>query len=180
MGKYEMERIREMKEFLKEKKEEAEGRRMGELENGWIRDRDSIQSRLASVLRSLAAGRTGGVIVIAYLRSSYILRSHDFYIAYYEEEPFVEEEPEYLYFSFAPLFHRAETDWDMLEKEMEGHFIRIQDGEREGIRRWYMEGLYRKFGDILEKTLYEGEEKTGVGVYYGSYMDEVKRIGTIG
>lgn len=180
MGKYEMKRLGEMKEFLKEKKEETEGRRMEEMENGWIRDRDNIQSGLAAALQSLAAGRTEGAIVIAYLRSSYILRSHDFYIAYYEEEPFVEEEPECLYFSFAPLFHEAETDWAILEKEMEGHFIRILDGEREEIRRWYMEGLYREFGDVLEKTLPERGEGEGIGVYYGSYMDVVKRIGTIG
>lgn len=44
-------------------------------------------------VRNLLEQKTDGAVVVSYLRSSIVTGSHEFYIAYYNGEPFVEEEP---------------------------------------------------------------------------------------
>lgn len=102
---------------------------------------------LAAVLQALEAGRTKGRMVISYLRSSYILSRHNFYIAYYAEDSFVEEEPEGFYFSFGSVLGEAEKDGNGLGKNWMGILFGC------------LKGKGKKCGDGIWKGFMRGSEK---------------------
>lgn len=179
MEEYGMERIMQMKAFLEEVKEITTARRFKKIEEKLRENVRNVRNDLRGSMETLASGRTGGGITMSYLRSSYITNSHELYIAYYEEEPFVTEGPENICFSLKLLFEGIENDLQELYGKLNESFIRIFKGEKEEIRRWYMEGIYVKLGDAIRAMLPVVLVERGMDVYYGGYMDRQEMVGKI-
>ena len=179
MRKYEMERISSMKDSLEEKVGVLICDRLIEMEVLYNNNEGNIQEDLEMTLKELLPERKEGKIVIAYLRSSYILNNHEFYIAYYEDEVFVEEEPDHVYFSMYPILKGIDEDLQEIERSLQEKFIRILAWEREEIHRWYMEQIYVRFQNIMKVVVGTMRQESGIEMYYGGYMDEVKIIGNL-
>lgn len=179
MNKYEMERMPQMKETIGEKADSLMNVRLKYIENLLESEKNSVRKDFGLALEQLMADRKEGSLVISFLRSSYILNSHEFYIAFYEEEPFVEEEPACIYFSMEKVFDGIEEDWRELDAALHQHFIQIISGEKAEIHRWYTERLYAALGSIIMKMIEDMGKDRRIPVYYGGYMEEIKRIGYI-
>lgn len=179
MKQYEMERIGQMKEVIGEKADSLIDSCLKKLEKLLVGNADSIRNDLEIALKELAADKEEGSLVISFLRSSYILNNHEFYIAYYEGEPFVEEEPDCIYFSMKNALSGIEKDWHEMDEELHQNFIRVFAGEKEEIHRWYMERIYIALESIMRMAIEKMQKRSGVNVYYGGYMEEVKLIGSI-
>lgn len=179
MKQCEMGRIPQMKEAIGEKADLFIGRHLEKLSKSLTSNRDTIWRDLESALEKLASDKKEGSLVISFLRSSYITNNQEFYIAYYEEEPFVEEEPDCIYFDMKRAFGGIEEDWHEIDEVLHQKFIRVFAGEKEEIHRWYMERIYIALENIM-KTAVEKMHKSGaITVYYGGYMEEIKAIGSI-
>lgn len=179
MKHYEMERISQTKEVIGEKVDSLINSRLEKMEKLLVSNADSIQNDLGIALTELTSDKKDGSLVISFLRSSYILKSHELYIAYYGGEPFVEEEPDCIYFNMKSIFSGIEEDWHEMDKELHQNFIRVFAGEKEEIRRWYMERIYIALESIMRMAVKKMQKNKGVNVYYGGYMEEIKIIGSI-
>lgn len=168
-----------MQEFLEDKLIFLLGRRIDKVRELYIENTYSIRNDLEMTLKELAADKKKGSLVISFLRSSYISGSHEFYIAYYEGEPFVEEEPDCIYFSMKNAFSGIEKDWHEMDEDLYHNYIRVFAGEKEEIHRWYMERIYIALESIMRMVIEKMQKSKGVNVYYGGYMEEVKIIGSI-
>ncbi|MCM1233943.1 MAG: hypothetical protein NC489_27875 [Ruminococcus flavefaciens] len=168
-----------MKEVLGEKVEFLVARRLEKMGRLLSSNSDNIQNDFEAVLRELTSDKKEGSLVISFLRSSYILNNHELYIAYYEGEPFVEEDPACAYFSMKSALSGVEKDWLEMNKDLCSNFIRVFAGEKEEIRRWYMEQLYTALESIIKMVVKSTPVSGEIGVYYGGYMEEVKAIGNI-
>lgn len=177
MKKYKMDRIDQMKEILAEKKNLLVNNRINKMEKAYLDNICNIKVDLEKALRKLTLGKEGGRLVISFLRSSYIVNSHEFYIAYYKGDAFVEEEPECIYFSMQPLFSGIEEDLKEITDELHGKFIRVLSAEKEEACRWYMEHIYSQFIYVMETAVNCMEIKSGIDIYYGGYMDRVNLLG---
>jgi len=170
-------RTRQMIETLEIGKEFPFDERIKKIEELFIGNRDCIQDNFINSLKRLASGREKGQLVISFLRSSYVLNSHEIYIAYYEKEPFVEEDPDCVYLSLKLLFQGIERDLKQMDQNLHKKFIRIFQGETEEIRRWYMNKIYTNLGYILSKVVNSGQKTNGIGIYYGEFMGILESIG---
>lgn len=121
------------------------------------RNEEKVKEELFEIIGELAEGKEAGSIVISFLRSSYITGSHEFYIAYYFDEPFVEEEPDSRYYSLGLLFEGIDNDLDCINKELGKKYIRIMSSEKEEIRRWFVNNIYIRLGKIF-KLLFAGRK----------------------
>lgn len=130
-------------------------------------------------LNELISTEEMGILVVSCLRSSYILGSHEFYLAHYIGDEFVEENPDSKYLDMSVLFKPVKEDFEKLDYRLGRNFIRIFSSEKEEIHRWYMEKVYSRFGKVLGLILEETSEEKGVKVYYGEYMGELSLIGKI-
>ncbi len=175
----EMGRMIQMKEVIGEKTTSLLDRRLKRMEKNLIDNMDQTLQDLETTLVELASDKKDGSLVISFLRSSYILNSHEFYIAYYEGEPFVEEEPACVYFDMKSIFSGIEEDWKELDEELCHNFIRVFAREKEEIHRWYMEQIYIALEGIMKLAVENMQKNSGVEVCYGGYMEEVKVIGGI-
>lgn len=179
MKKYKMDRIDQMKEVLIEKKNCLVNNRIIAMEKVYLDNMCNIKADLEKALKKLMSGKENGKIAISFLRSSYIVNGHEFYIAYYKRDIFVEEEPECIYFSLQPLFSGTEEDLKEIIEELHKRFIRVLSAEKEEIYRWYMEHIYSQFVYVMETALNCMEIKTGIPIYYGEYMGNLKLIGKV-
>ncbi len=179
MKRCEMERISQMKEFIEAKKNVLIKERINKMKYLFIENIDNKKSELQNILKELSKNKNEGKLVISYLRSSYILSSHEFYVAFYEEEAFVEEEPPCIYFDLNPIFDGVDVDLRKLDQALHENFIRIFAEEKEEIHRWYMEQIYMQFvhivGAMTEGITEEGETE----IYYGGYMDALEFVSKI-
>ena len=119
-------------------------------------------------------------IVITYLRSSYITGSHQFKIACYENEPFMETLM-YRFIDLTPLpFKQIPISIEKFSRKIRSKFIRVLPFEIEEIRRYYMECLYKNSRFFFGRTLDELGNKEKVNpVYFGEELGEVEQIGVI-
>lgn len=179
MKKYKMDRVDQMKEILAEKKNLLINNRINKMEKAYLDNICNIKVDLEKALRKLAPSQEGGRLAISFLRNSYIVNNHEFYIAYYKGDAFVEEEPECIYFSMQPLFSGIEEDLKEITDELHGKFIRVLPAEKEEICRWYMGHIYSQFIYVVETAINCMEIKTGIVIYYGGYMDNLETIGKI-
>lgn len=175
----EMERIEQMKEFLDSKKDFLISKQIGKMRGLYFENAVYVKDALEAGLRKMTLNRNGGRLVIAYLRSSYILRSHEFYIAYYAGEPFVEEEPACIYFNMQPIFKGIDEDLQEIEQKLHEKYIRVFSCEIEEIQRWYMEQIYKNFVYIMVSAMDRIQKGKRIEIYYGEYMGKLKLIGTI-
>lgn len=179
MKHYEMGRIAQMKETLGEKADFLLRRRFEKLEKLLNSNTDNIRNNLENALRELASDKEVGSLVISFLRSSYITNSHEFYIAYYEDDLFVKEEPDCIYFSMKPAFYGIEEDWNEIDEDLHKNFIRVFAGEKEEIHRWYMEQIYITLESVMKMAVDNIPKSRDIDVYYGGYMEKMKAIGSI-
>lgn len=138
-----------------------------------------IGERFIAALNELISTEEMGVLVVSCLRSSYILGNHEFYLAHYTGDPFVEENPDSIYLDMSALFEPAKEDFEKLDYVLGKNFIRIFPSEKEEIHRWYMEQIYSRFGQVLGLILEKTTKDNGVEVYYGEFMGELFLIGKI-
>lgn len=172
-----LERIEEIKVFLEEKIEILLKNRLEKIEVLLKEEIENGNCKLQKELFRLAESREEGAIVCAFFRSSYLTKSHKFLLAFYKEEPFLEESPDCIWIDFHLFFQSADEDFQRINREIEKKFIRVLSAEKEEIRRWYMEQLYQEFGGVLFSLL--GEEKEGIEVYYGGFMEELYWVGRV-
>lgn len=175
---YALERIQEMKSSVCKLKDELKEKRLYSMREIFVDGKEG-KTVLKKILTELMKEKTEGALVISYLRSSYITGSHNFYIAYYLEDIFVEEEPVSAWYSMKSAFRGVENDWKELYKALEKNYFHILEAEKEEIRRWYMGFLYADIEKILQLILAVDGQESGMDVYYGGYMDSVKKIGRI-
>lgn len=174
-----MERIGVLKNFLTEEKDFLVKKRLNKIEDLYKNKEKSIGNRLEITLKKLVSEKEKGILAISYLRSSYITESHEFYIAYYFGDVFVEEEPDCVYFSMYSLFEAVKEDWIQIDKKLDKNFVRVFMAEKKEIHRWYMKQLYESFDIVLKLILEDMKVEKGIDVYFGGFMDEVKLIGRI-
>lgn len=173
-----MKRVQEIKLFLQDEKNFLIKKRIEKIKS-LCAESDIWQRELEVILKELTVKKEKNHLVIAWLRSSYITGRHIFYIAGYEKEPFVEEEPDSFYYSVRELLAEVVEDRKMMEMKLQSNFTRIFPSETEEIFRWYMEGLYMALGNVFEEILRNIPTENNLNVYFGGYMDELKLIGKI-
>lgn len=179
MEQCELERIKPIRDFLTDEKNSLLAERFGKIE-GMIRDNvANIRGKLVDTLKELASDKDAGVLTISYLRSSYISGSHEFHIAHYTNEAFVEEEPDCVFFDMRVLFEAVEEDIHELNLKLEKGFIWLLPAEKEEVRRWYMDQLYCSFGAVMKKALKDVPGELGMSVYFGGFMDELEQVGEV-
>ena len=179
MEPYQLERLEEMKEFLREDAETLRRERRKKMDAIYADRGQVIKNDLETVLKGLADGKGDGRLVISCLKSSYITGSFDFYIAFYAGEPFVEEEPDSAYYSMAVLLDGIGEDLERMGKKLRGKFIRVMSSETEEIRRWYMEGFLGQWQGIFREILEGIGEDKHVDVLFGGYMDRLETVGRV-
>ncbi len=167
-----MDRIEEMKDFLRDTEEWMLEERINMMK-AYCKSHENVRQEIAYIIDGVIMNRQEGCVVISYLRSSYITESHAFCIAQYTDEPFVEEEPDSMYYSMRALFEGIEDDYKKLNKLLGSKYIRIMASEKEEIRRWYMEHIYAKLYEVFKLILADTKYKN---IYYGGYMDEVQAL----
>lgn len=137
-----LERVDAMREYLQEAPEDVRLDVIVERRLGTIRT--EFAKAVETPVRKLVGGKTGGMVVIAYLRSSIVTGSHVFCIAYYKGEPFVEEEPERVYLDLRGVFKDAEADCmemnRILGKNLCGFWMRRRRRYADGICICFMNG----------------------------------------
>lgn len=122
-------------------------------------------------------GERGGIVVISFLRSSYITRSHSFKIAFYEKDIFVEENPAAFTYNMSPYFVGVEEDINYLWKKTEKEFIQVFSWRKEELRRFYMERIYKESVVIFRNIINEMERTADEAeVYYGEEIGQAEQI----
>ena len=179
MKRFEMERIGQMKEFMEARKNVLIKERINKMKYLFVENIHNKKSELENILKELSKNKNEGKLVISYLRSSYILSSHEFYVAFYEGEVFVKEEPPCIYFNLKPIFDGIDEDLRKLDQALHKKFIRIFAGEKEEIHRWYMEQIYMQFVHIVKAAIEGIIEEKEIEIYYGGYMDALEVAGRI-
>lgn len=173
-----MERVDDMKAYLQEAPDDLRLDKLVERRLWAIRT--EFAKVVEAPVKELARQKTDGVVTISYLRSSIVTGSHVFYIAYYNGEPFVEEEPESVYLDLRHIFEDAETDCVEIICILGKKFVRFLDSEKEEIRRWYLHLLYERLGTFTQRQVEENHAAGGIPVLYGGYMEKLHQIGDTG
>ena len=179
MKRCEMERIEQMKEFLEIKKDFLIKERINKMKGIFIENIDKKRNEMENALRELLPDENKGKLVISYLRSSYILNSHEFYVAYYEGEAFVEEEPSSTYLDLKLIFDEIDEDLQEMDQALHKKFIRVFAGEKEEVRRWYIEQIYMQFVHVVKAVVDGISEGKKIEIYYGGYMDALEFVSKI-
>lgn len=168
-------RVEARKEFLIEKKQVLLLERLEIIKNSLKEEIRNKSSRWKEEIFSWLAEREEGCLVLSFLRSSYLTGSHKFLLSFYQEEPFLEENPDSISIDFYPYFAPAKADIQELNRAMEKEFVAILAAEKEEIRRWYLDQLYQEFKTILPSLL-ENQEN-GIDIYYGGFMEKLDWVG---
>lgn len=175
MGEHPLVRANEMMAFLAEIMESLLEQRIEKQRTGCEESRIALQQEI----REMAKDKKDGIIALCYLRSEYITRTHNFYMAYYDKEPFVEEEPQCQYIDMSGFMDGLEEDFAIIVREIEKKYIRVTTGEKEYLFEQYMDRLYREFESVLSDLIHVIKEKRGIALYYGGYMEEQALIGYV-
>ena len=118
-----------------------------------------------------------GDLFLTYLKSSYILGSHEFKVAIYKNAPFIELYPPYDYINMTPLFVDIKADMDILITKLGLQFIRILPSEIEEIRRYYVEWLYNESSILFKQVFSNLQSDIELpAVFFGAELGEVKLI----
>lgn len=165
----------EMSEQLEEVMEDLAEQRIEKQKTGYEKDRIKLWVKI----QEMAAGKEDGSITLSYLRSGYITKKYNFYMAYHEGELFVEEEPQYRYVDMSGFMEDLEEDFETICREAKKRFIRVLAGETEYLWECYMDKLYGKFGQVVKAAVDGQKKENGVVLYYGGYMEEQSMIGYV-
>ena len=173
-----MDRINEMKKFLYNIEESLRKEWISKIKRICMNDK-MIKEEIVNIVKELTAGRETGCIVLSFLRSSYITGSHELYIAYYSDDPFVEEEPDNRYYGLHSFFEGIEKILQCMNKELENKYIRILASEKEEIRRWFMCNIYMQLGSAFKMIFEDIQSQESLYVFYGNYLGELDILGKI-
>lgn len=176
-----MERLNEMLNTLEERMTERVEERQKQLTEAYHVQKEQILDAIRE-MQVLAEEKQAEVLVISWLRSSYVTGSNKFKLACYETEPFVEEEPVCRFYGISAFFKFVDDDIQSFRQHLEKQYIRILKSEMEEIRRTYMERLYRKcmlFFQMAVDAWKVQSEVTGIKVFYGEEMGELMQIGNL-
>lgn len=175
MERYKMDRIKEMKDFLHDTEEILVKERIDKIKMICMRE-ENIKKEIQTIVDKLTMGKAGGCVAISFLRSSYITGSHEVCIAYYMDEPFVEENLDCEYYSLRPFFEGIEDELQYMIKELRNKYIRIMASEIEEIRKWFMDEIYTRLGSTFKMMLADMQVEEDINVFYGNYMDELELL----
>ena len=109
-------------------------------------------------------------ITICYLYSSIAMKKHELCLIPFADIPFVEW-PE------SEILKTSIIEEKYFERILREKFVQLLPYEVEEIRREYMCLYSEKIGELLSEILNDSE--SGVRIFYGAYMDEIKEIGRI-
>ena len=183
-----MDRVTEMLDYLKDEMEEGLARFKQELSQQELFDEAQVREALEVMKAEIEAGEKAEntFVVITYLRSSYITESHQFKIALYEDEPFVEEAIMDRFVDLTQLYKQEERIPELIDKltrKIRLKFIRVVPYEIEEVRRFYMESLYKNSSFFFKNIVNEmGTGESGSVkniVYFGEEMGKIEEIGVI-
>ncbi len=174
-----LERLDVMKDFLFEEINYLKEKRLTNITKQFLNNEKNLKDNLQNVLLELALEEEEGVVTISYLRSGYITNNYEFHIAFYKGEPFVEEEPNCVYFSMKPLFQTMEEDFKEIDRRLEKDFLRPIAAEKEEVHRWYVWQIYNGFSAVLKLFFKNIKEEQGKIVCFGGFMDQLEIIGSI-
>ena len=110
-----LERSGLMKDFLSEKINGLKGERLKEIREKFESNVGNVRKQFESVLGAITSEAEQEIIVISYLRASYITETHEFYVGVYKGEPFVEE-IKHGFISVKPLLGNVEKDFVELDQ----------------------------------------------------------------
>lgn len=65
----------------------------------------------------------------------------------------MKEEPDCIYFDMQSGFAGIDEDIQKIDERLHGKFIRISQGEKEEIHKWYIEQVYKKFIYIVKAAV---------------------------
>jgi len=171
-----MERIEKMLRWIEEDINEVVDNHKQWLENGEFVKVQDIFQWISKELKPLEKS----CLVISFLRSSYITKSHKFKFTVYDGEPFMERNPPYQMVSLSLLYQEADRELERLIKRAKEKFVNITNMENELIRQVLMEKLYES-SKILFKSIIERntEDKGGIKVFFGEEMGDIQEIGEL-
>ena len=171
-----MERIEKMLGWVEEDINEVVDNHKQWLENGEFVEVQEIFQWISKELKYLDIN----CLVISFLRSSYITKSHKFKFTAYAGGPFMEINPFYQMVSLSLLYHETDRELERLMGIIKEKFVNITNMEIEMIRQVLMERLYESSG-ILFKSMIEKdiEDKSGIKVYFGEEMGDIEEIGEL-
>lgn len=176
-----MERIPKMKAFLEIRMKELLDKRLDAIEKALLKNQMNIWDKIEEVIsvqsNFVHSHQEYDKLTVSYLRSSYITGSHIFLFTCQKGILFLEDSLPEKELALSGLFAEVEQDIDRLGTEMNQKFIRVSEGEKETIRRWYMELLYVHLGEVLEVIIQKRRYLTEVPLLYGGYMEEQRQIG---
>jgi len=116
-------------------------------------------------------------VVLTYLKSSYVTKSHRFKLAVYEGAPFVELYPSTYNLNMSVLFQDIEADLDRLHRKLRQQFFRMMASEEEEIRRYYMELLYLESATFFKQLFLEFPKDIPLPpIYFGAELGEVRLL----
>ena len=107
-----------MKDFLSEKINGLKRERLKEIREKFESNVGNVRKQFESVLGAITSEAEQEIIVISYLRASYITETHEFYVGVYKGEPFVEE-IKHGFISVKPLLGNVEKDFVELDQALE-------------------------------------------------------------
>ena len=113
-----LERSGLMKDFLSEKINGLKRERLKEIREKFESNVGNVRKQFESVLGAITSEAEQEIIVISYLRASYITETHEFYVGVYKGEPFVEE-IKHGFISVKPLLGNVEKDFVELDQALE-------------------------------------------------------------
>lgn len=175
-GRVLVNRIDEMKTFLQETKDKLLTERLKKIEEYCQSQGKAKTEELQAIVQGLMWERRKGNLVISYLVSSIVTGSHEIFIAFYSGEPYVEEEPDGIYYSLSSFFQGIEDELLTMHKTLGNKFIRILDYEKEEIRRWYISQIYINLTSIYKIIFKDFQKESDINIYYGSFMGEIALI----
>lgn len=167
-----LDRMNEMEIYLADTLKKMAQKRVDFLIKEYREQNKLLCDLISDILKGLVNSRKG-YLIISYLRSSIVTRSNDFLFIFYSGEPYVEEEPDQVFWQVEDILRGTEKDMIEIEMILRKKFIRIISCEMESIRREYMIELYAECKKLFQLILSDIKEKEGIKVYYGEYMGEV-------
>ena len=120
------------------------------------------------------------ILVISFLRSSFVTASHKFKMATYEGEAFIERNPPHYFIFLNSLFQLENQELNQFVEKIEKKFANVLASEIEMIRRFYMEKLYQASKELFIRGIQkDAESSKNMKVFFGEEMGEIEEIGEI-
>lgn len=171
-----MERLDQMTGLLADELEKVLLKRQNQLIDMALAHKQQLLEAIAK-LTSGQQQEKSLMLVITWLRSSFVTGTHDFRIAVYEEEPFINEHPDEMVYSLKDIFDFEKEDIAKFMSILQGKIFHITKSEIEELRRYYMELLYKSCKMVFEMMVPERETDEKMQIFYGEEMGELELIG---